>query len=201
MNRTLLALLGLSLTSFATVVAADAPKSLPAYLTLPPTLHPANSQSTAYEDYGEAEFDTHASDQPLLVKGHYWHVNLVLDNPSQTDDTTVLWAAIKPALLKGGWTVADEFTSEGIVRYQKNGMDARAEFSITDSDHIGMDLVEIAPPSITLTLAATPEKIVLTKGDFPYLAAIPGSKGGAGTQDNTPMTVRLPGSDEDELVG
>jgi OOP family OmpA-OmpF porin len=203
MNRILSVLQVLLLTSFA-AGAADAPRRLPAYLTLPPTLHPANSQSTTYEDYSEAEFDTHASDQLLLLKGHYWHVNLVLDHPPNTDDTSALWAAIKPALLKGGWTVADEYTSMGIVRYQKNGTDARAEFSITNSDEIRMDLVEIAPPSIALTLAtpaATPEKITLQKGDFPYLAALPGSTGGAGTRDDAPMTVRLPGSDEDELVG
>jgi OmpA-OmpF porin, OOP family len=46
-----------------------------------------------------------------------------------------------------------------------------------------------------------PEKLRTAKGDFPYLAALPGSHGGAGVQDNMPMTVRLPGSDEDELVG
>lgn len=204
MNRILSALLGLSLTSFAAVAAADAPKSLPTYLTLPPTLHPANSQSTTYEDYGEAEFDTHAGDQLLLVKGHYWHVNLVLDTSPHTDDTSVLWAAIKPALLKGGWTVTDEYTTSGVVRYQKNGMEARAEFSFPSADQIQMDLVEIAPPAIVLMLAPpgmTPEKLSTAKGDFPYLAALPGSHGGAGVQDNMPMTVRLPGSDEDELVG
>ena len=69
MNRILSALLALSLTSFAAFAAADAPKSLPSYLTLPPTLHPANSQSVTFEDYGEAEFDTHASDQLMLLKG------------------------------------------------------------------------------------------------------------------------------------
>src|SRR3984885_1963988 len=113
-NRVLLLLLALPLASFAAI--ASAPETLPAYLTLPPTLHPANSQSVTFEDYGEAEFDTHASEQPLLLKGKYWHANLVLDKAPQTDDTRVLWAAIKPALVQGGWTVADEYTSEGIVR-------------------------------------------------------------------------------------
>ncbi len=202
MNRVLCLLLALPFASFA--ANAQAPESLPSYLTLPPQLHPANSQSVSFEDYGEAEFDTHASEQPLLVRGKHWHANLVLDKAPQTDDTRVLWAAIKPALVQGGWTVTDEFTSEGVVRYQKNGKDARASFSILSSDDIRMDLIEVAPPSLTLVLAppaATPEKISLTEGDFPYLTRLPGSTGGAGAQDNNPMTVRLPGSDEDELVG
>jgi outer membrane protein OmpA-like peptidoglycan-associated protein len=204
MNRILLVLVALPLASFAAGAVTSEPKNVPGYLSLPPTLHPANSQSTNYEDYGEAEFDTHAGDKPLLLKGHHWHVNLVLDNPSRTDDTAVLWAAIKPALLKGGWTVADEYTTSGVVRYQKNGVEARAEFSFPSADQIQMDIVEIAPPSVVLTFAppaATPEKLSTERGDFPYLAALPGSGGGAGVQDNMPMTVRLPGSDEDELVG
>jgi OOP family OmpA-OmpF porin len=181
-----------------------APLSLPAYLTLPPQLHPANAQSVTFEDYGEAEFDTHSREQPMLLRGKYWHANLVLDHAPHTDDTRVLWAAIKPALVQGGWTVSDEYASEGIVRYQKNGKDARASFSIFTSDDIRMDLVEVAPPSLTLVLtapAATPEKISVETGDFPYLTRLPGSTGGAGAQDNNPMTVRLPGADEDELVG
>lgn len=204
MNRVLLALLAMPLVSFSAIAAAPGPKAVPAFVSLPPTLHPANDQSTSYEDYGEAEFDTHASDQPLLLKGHYWHVNMVLNMPTHTDDTAVLWAAIKPALLKGGWTIADEYTTSGVVRYKKNGLEARAEFSFPSADQIQMDLVEIAPPAIVLTLTRpgmTPEKLSTARRDFPYLAALPGSNGGEGVQDNMPMTVRLPGSDEDELVG
>lgn len=201
MNRLWFLLLALPLGSF---VQATGPETLPAYLTLPPALHPANDQSVSFEPYGEAEFDTHATEQPILVMGKHWHANLVLDRPPQTDDTAVLWAAIKPALVQGGWTVIDEFTTEGVVRYQKSGKDARAEFSFPSSDSIQMDLVEVAPPAITLTLAppaATPETLSTAPGDFPYLAGLPGSSGGAGVQDDAPMSVRLPGSDEDQLVG
>jgi OOP family OmpA-OmpF porin len=202
LNRVLFLLLALPFATFG--ANAQAPESLPSYLSLPPTLHPANSQSVTFEDYGEAEFDTHLSDQLVLLKGKHWHANLVLDKAPQTDDTRILWSAIKPALVHGGWTVIEEYTSEGIVRYQKNGKDARASFSITNGDDIRMDLVEVGPPSLTLVLAtpaATPETISVTEGDFPYLARLPGSTGGAGAQDGQPMTVRLPGSDEDELVG
>ena len=203
MNRLLLLLLAVPLGSFAQV--ASAPERLPSYLTVPPTLHPANDQSVTFEPYGEAEIDTHASDQPLLVMGKHWHANLVLDHPPQTDDPRAIWAAIKPALVQGGWTVTDEYTSSGVVRYQKSGKDVRAEFSFGNgSDSIQVELIEVAPPSVTLTLAppaATPERLSTAVGDIPYLTKLPGSDGGAGVQDDTPMTVRLPDSDEDDLVG
>jgi outer membrane protein OmpA-like peptidoglycan-associated protein len=204
MTRILFALLGLSLVSFAATAAADAPKSLPAYLTLPASMHPANAQSVSYEDYGQAEFSTHASDQPMVKQGKHWYVGLVLDTPSPTDDAKAIWAPIKVALLKGGWTVPDEWATSATAHYQKNGKDAWASIGIFTNTDIRMDLVEEGPPSLVFALtppAATPEKLSTKKGDFPYLAALPGSKGGAGTQDNGPMLVTLPGSDEQQIVG
>src|SRR5258708_9546994 len=48
--------------------------------------------------------------------------------------------------------------------------------------------------------AATTEKIVADKGDFPYLAPLPGSKFHRGTWDNTPFRVQPPGAQQAEIV-
>jgi OOP family OmpA-OmpF porin len=204
MNRILFALLGLSLVSFAAPAAADPPRSLPAYLTLPAAMHPANAQSVTYEDYGQAEFSTHASDQPMVKQGKDWTAGLALDTASPTDDAKAIWPPLKAALLKGGWTVPDEWATSATAHYQKNGKDAWASIGIFTNSDIRMDLVETGPPSLVFALtppAATPEKLSTKKTTFPYLAPLPGSKGGAGTQDNDPMLVTLPGSDEQQIVG
>jgi outer membrane protein OmpA-like peptidoglycan-associated protein len=189
---------------FAALAAVAAPKSLPSYLTLPPSMHVANQGSLTVEDYGQAEFYTHASDQPMVKQGKHWYAGLVLDNLPPTDDAKAIWAQIKPALLKGGWTVPDEYASSATARYQMDGKDAGASISIFTNTDIRMDLVEVGPPSLVFALTpptAMPQKISPTKGDFPYLARLPGSKGGAGAQDNGPMMVTLPGSDEQQIVG
>src|SRR5258708_39664322 len=48
--------------------------------------------------------------------------------------------------------------------------------------------------------AATTEKIVADKGDFPYLAPLPGSKFHRGAWDNTPFRVQPPGAQQAEIV-
>src|SRR6202012_4351373 len=48
--------------------------------------------------------------------------------------------------------------------------------------------------------AATPEVVPLKSGDFPYLPPLAGSKLGTSGPDG-PLSMRLPGADEDELVG
>jgi outer membrane protein OmpA-like peptidoglycan-associated protein len=204
MNRILFALLVLPLLPFAASAAPPAPKSLPAYLTLPPSVPVANADSLTVEDYGQAEFFSHASDEAMVKQGKHWYAGLALDTQPPTDDRAAIWALIKPALLKGGWTVPDEWASSATARYQKNGKDAWASISIFGGTDIRMDVVEVGPPSLVFAVTppgATPEKLSIKKGDFPYLAALPGSKGGEGTQDNNPMLVTLPGSDEQQIVG
>ena len=64
-------------------------------------------------------------------------------------------------------------------------------------------MIEIAPLPFTLTIAApatTPEKIAADKGDFPYLAPLPGSKFHRGAWDNTPFRVLQPGAQEADIV-
>jgi outer membrane protein OmpA-like peptidoglycan-associated protein len=66
-----------------------------------------------------------------------------------------------------------------------------------------LNVIEIAPLPFTLTLAApatTPEKIETDKGDFPYLAPLPGSKFHRGAWDNTPFRVQPAGAQQAEIV-
>jgi outer membrane protein OmpA-like peptidoglycan-associated protein len=68
---------------------------------------------------------------------------------------------------------------------------------------IRLDVIEVAPLPFTLTLAApaaTPEKIATDKGDFPYLAPLPGSKLHRGFADNAPLRVTPTGAQQTELV-
>jgi OmpA-OmpF porin, OOP family len=129
---------------------------------------------------------------------------LALDMPAPTDDAKAIWAPLKAALLNDGSTIPDEWATSATAHYQKNGKDAWASIGIFTNTDIRMDLVEVGPPSLVFapaTPAAMPEKLSTKKGGFPYLAGLPGSKGGGGTQDNDPMLVTLPGSDEQQIVG
>jgi hypothetical protein len=72
-----------------------------------------------------------------------------------------------------------------------------------DAAFFRLDAIEIAPLPFTLTLtppAATPEKIAADKGDFPYLAPLPGSKFHRGGADNTPFRVQPPGGEQAKVV-
>ena len=88
------------------------------------------------------------------------------------------------------------------MRYQKPGVDAWAIITMFAPDDIRMDLVEIAPNTLTLTLtppAAQPERF----GDsqpFPYLTPLPGSKTHATEQDAGAFTVALNKDEEPTLI-
>jgi hypothetical protein len=61
----------------------------------------------------------------------------------------------------------------GTVHLNANGVDAWINFDTMRSPGSGLEVVEVAPPPVTLTLAqpaATPEQVVPGKGNFPYLA-------------------------------
>ncbi len=114
-------------------------------------------------------------------QGKHW---FILAETANGADMVTEWNKIKPVFLQNGWTVVKESRTGGFLeglQYAKN----------------------IAPLPFTLTLAApaaTPEKIVADKGDFPYLTPLPGSKFHRGTWDNTPFRVQPPGAQEAEIV-
>jgi outer membrane protein OmpA-like peptidoglycan-associated protein len=189
----------------AAAVAAAATK-LPDYLTLPPQVQPQNDDAVTFEAYGEAEFGVQGSDAPAVERGKHWNAALVFGGvPEETEDND-LWARIKPALVKGGWTIVAEFDVNpysATFRYQKNGKDAWGTLTLFNPGDLRMDLVEVGTSATKLALkapASKPEKIDPDHGDFPYLSPLPGSRLTASGADASPMAVTLEGSEDVQIV-
>lgn len=138
-----------------------------------------------------------------VVQGKHWEFPVIVPGAVTPD---AVWAIIKPAFLKNGWTMVKEWTSGGYVlfmHYQKNGVESWAEVSTSGIERTEVEIVEIAPIPFTFTLAspaATPEKIVAATGDFPYLVPLPGSRFHDGSDDPTPFSVVLKGASQPEIV-
>ena len=156
-----------------------------------------------YEIWGEVKFPLNADGGPAK-QGKHWFI--LAETGNGTDPVTE-WNKIKPAFLQNGWTLVKEYRGGGMVevlQYGKNGVEAWAKVDTDGSPLIfRVNVIEIGPPPFTLTLAppaATPEKIVADKEDFPYLPPLPGSKFHRGGADNTPFRVQPPGAQEAEVV-
>jgi outer membrane protein OmpA-like peptidoglycan-associated protein len=166
---------------------AQAPP-LPAYLTLPAQVQ--MKPNSVEEDYGEAEFAI--SGQPDAIRqGRHWGAGLTLPSVPGGTDPEAVWAQLKPALVRGGWTVlSDSAGREKVARYQKDGHDSWFGLWIFSPDDLRLDLVEVGPPTLKMKLnapAAKPEVVSVNTGDFPYLPPIPGSQAGNGSHDDSPM--------------
>jgi hypothetical protein len=156
-----------------------------------------------YEVWGEVKFKLNADGGPAK-QGKHW---FILGETGKGTDPLTEWNKIKPAFLENGWTLIKEYRTGGlleVLQYAKNGVQAWAKADYDGSPIIfRVDVIEIAPLPLTLTLtppAATPEKIASEKGDFPYLAPLPGSKSHWGGADNTPFRVQPTGAQEAELL-
>jgi OOP family OmpA-OmpF porin len=154
-----------------------------------------------YEIWGEVKFPK--GDGPVK-QGKHWFI--LAETGSGTDPVTE-WNKIKPAFLQNGWTLFKESRGGGlleVLQYAKNGVQAWANVDTDGYPLIfRLDVIEVAPLPFTLTLAApaaTPEKIATDKGDFPYLAPLPGSKFHRGVWDNTPFRVQPAGAQQAEMV-
>jgi outer membrane protein OmpA-like peptidoglycan-associated protein len=128
---------------------------------------------------------------------------------AMADDCTakkLAFDTLKSGFESAGWKEDKEFDSQpfmGILRYNKDGTEAWAQIAISQPPKVEMQIIEVGPPPISLTLSApasVPEKVVPEKGDFPYLAPLPGSKFKGGQRDPSPFTVLLPGADKAEIV-
>ena len=154
-----------------------------------------------YEIWGEVKFP---KGNGPAKQGKHW---FILAETANGADPVTEWNKVKPAFLQNGWTLFKESRGGGlleVVQYAKAGVQAWANVD-TDGYPLlfRLDVIEIAPLPFTLTLAApaaTPEKIAADKGDFPYLAPLPGSKFHRGGWDNTPFRVQPPGAQEAEIV-
>ena len=154
-----------------------------------------------FEVWGEVKFPPNRDVGPAR-QGKHW---FILAEASNGADMVAEWNKIKPAFLQNGWTIVKEYRVGGlleVLQYAKNGVQAWANVD-NDFANFRLDVIEIAPLPFTLTLAApaaTPEKIATDKGDFPYLAPLPGSKFHRGAWDNTPFRVMPPGAQQAEIV-
>jgi len=154
-----------------------------------------------YEIWGEVKFPK--GDGPRK-QGKHWFI--LAETANGTDPVTE-WNKIKPAFLQNGWALVKEYRTGGlleVLQYAKDGVQAWANVDTDGSPLIfRLDVIEIAPLPFTLTLAApaaTPENIATDKGDFPYLAPLPGSRFHRGGWDDTPYRVQPRGATETEIV-
>jgi outer membrane protein OmpA-like peptidoglycan-associated protein len=138
-----------------------------------------------------------------LERGKHWQFPVIVPG---TKDSDAVWAIMKPAFLKNGWTTVREWTAGGRLlwlHYTKDGVEAWALLGTGDPERAGMEMAEIAPLPVTLSLAApaaTPEVITPAAGDFPYLGPIPGSRLRSGAADPAPFWVTPKGASQGELV-
>jgi len=204
-----MALVVLSLCAAFGATAAKAPqKALPSYMTLPKDVFPSDGQSSIIqEDYGVAEFYNPGSDAVVEKRGRHWHVNMTVTGVADDMPGKQIWnAKVKQIFVSQGWNVSVEYDSNPfsvMVRREKDGKDVWGYLKIFGRDDLRMDVVEAGGPPQTLIVpppAATPEKISVEKGDFPYLPSLPGSPYGSGSRETGPMTVELPGSEEPQVV-
>jgi OOP family OmpA-OmpF porin len=194
----------LTLAAAASAFGQVAP-TLPAELSFLPTVTTVR-KDVGYESWGEVKFPPYG--EPSTPQhGRHWTV--LASIPKETD-AHVAWNQVKPAFLQNGWTVVKEFAAGSWVitlKTTKNGVEswANVDFNATwPGFALRIDLVEVAPPPISLALAApgpTPERMAsLEKEDFPYLAPLPGSKFHGGGQDPGPFWVTPKGANQPELV-
>jgi outer membrane protein OmpA-like peptidoglycan-associated protein len=182
---------------------AQSPK-LPSELTFLSTWGEVHDRY-GYEVWGEATFPSYGPNQ-VNKTGHHW--NLMVDIPGAKDSISA-WNIIKPVAIKNGWTVLS-VNAEGflaLLRYNRNGVEAWMDLATDESvspTRILPEVIEVAPPPISLTLAepgGTPEKMSTSiKGNFPYLAPLPGSLPQGGQFDDSPLLFKPNGSDQDEIV-
>jgi outer membrane protein OmpA-like peptidoglycan-associated protein len=160
-------------------------------------------KNATYEIWGEVKFPPNR-DAGAAKQGKHWFILAETGNGS---DPVTEWNKIKPAFLQNGWTLVKEYRAGGlleVLQYSKNGVQAWTNIDTDGSPLIfRLDVIEVAPLPFTLTLAApatTPEKIAADKGDFPYLAPLPGSKFHRGGWDNVAFRVLPTGTQQEEVV-
>ena len=183
--------------------------ALPAFFTLPPSIGiAAGGEGVVFEDFGEADFweGPSGSEASVTKHGKHWRAPLELKRPPANMDGKAVWAAIKPSLLAGGWTVPEEYDSNpfsAMMRYQRDGKDVWGYLKIFGPDDMRLNLVDVAKAQMTFVIpapAAVMEKFVAGKDDFPYLPPLPGAAAGTGGAHAGAMVVLVPGAGQEQIV-
>ena len=161
-------------------------------------------QMYGYEAWGVVTIPSYGANQ---VKRYGRHWNLFVRTPGFKDRESI-WTAVKPYAVQAGWTVVSEDLKGGllvVLHYHRDGVEAWANAG-TDNPGTNFfaEIIEVTPPPVSLSLtepAATPEKLPEAgKGDFPFLAPIPGSQAHGGQEDNAPFRLTPKGANQDEIV-
>ena len=183
----------------AAVAAADAALPVPNEASfLPGMLKLYNPPN--YEPWNALPFP---DDSTKIQSGKHWY----MAGKTAAPDKMAGWNMLKAAVLAPGWTLAQEKLQQPVssaFHFSKDGVEAWANIAIGDQDHVWIDIIEPGPLPYTHTLSApqanTPEKMDPEKGDFPYLAPLPGSSLRGGRLDTDPFRVTPEGAKEPELV-
>jgi OOP family OmpA-OmpF porin len=167
----------------------------------------ATGINTEYAAWDEKQFPHYGGkDTPDEYKrGKTWTFFATLKSGCQ--DRTPAWQGLKAQLLASGWQLVHEQGPGGgmfgTVHSSANGVDAWINFDTTRAPLLYIEVVEVVPVPVTLTLAqpaTTPEQVVPGKGDFPYLTPIPGAKPKGGAHDSKPLLLSRTPSEPQEVV-
>jgi outer membrane protein OmpA-like peptidoglycan-associated protein len=141
-----------------------------------------------------------------MKRGYHWRGEMQFTGLPDDIEGRDVWARIKPALVKGGWTIVKEFDQNPFTatfRYQKGGKDTWGHVMIPSAMEVGFDIVETGPQPLKFSVpapAAQPEKVSAERGDFPYLPPLPGSTDPNYSFDPGPFLVNVPEQPEPEQV-
>ena len=137
-------------------------------------------------------------------RGKHWQL---VGEITGAKDLEPAWATIKAAFLQNGWTSFKSYRAGGfleVMSYSRNGVKAWANIGIRNMPlNIFLDVIEVGPPPISLNLTppgAEPENVDPEKGDFPYLAPLPGSRSHGGHVETGPFRVTPKGASQSEVV-
>jgi outer membrane protein OmpA-like peptidoglycan-associated protein len=159
-----------------------------------------------YKAWDSAKFPRSGPHQ-VEKRGRHWIVFVALPEPK---DSEAIWAKMQPQAVQAGWTVISVYRGGGfgvLLSYQHNGIEAWANASMDfgyDVPHVNWEVIEIAPPPISVTLvepSAKPEKMPTgERGDFPFLTPIPHSVPNGGRDSSAPWSLKWKGSSEMQTV-
>lgn len=189
--------------------AATNPKDMhgitpPAYLAFVPTAESVQDSSYYNWDVQQMPQWGGTGGPEEQRSGKHWRFYGLLADAC--NDKQQAWAALAPLFQKAGWQLVKKFDTQPLLvllHYTKGGTEAWANVNIGQPPGVDINVIELAPLPIKLTLAkpaAVPETVDPAKGDFPYLAPISGSHFKGGSHNDVPMYMPQPSPQPDEMV-
>ncbi len=183
------------------VARADEPP-LPAWISrLPEGMKVYNTTYSAWDELAIPE-RVRAGGAREVERGRRW--DLPLQTPGAIEAPAV-FRALKAALRACGFAEVKEIIAGGemvLFRMKKGQAIWWVVGDVRGPERALLQVLEVAPLPVELTLAApaaVPEALDAEKGDFPFLAPLPGAQYRGGRADPAPFYARIGGGPE-ELV-